>query len=198
MPILADDCPALAQSFADRMSSIPKELTITSMRSGLDIGQTLNVVIGQFALASANYLVNTLTMTTESGYFKWEAQCVNGPDVGDYLTAFEIMSGSGSGGSVSGGFGGGSGSGTAPGSGVTVVELDIVGSGVISGPDPDVGGLLVLYIAINGIGGYSVTFDPAVFRWPPYVDTTPNLAVTAIFASVDNKWTYVPVNGRMP
>ena len=198
LPIRAEDCPLLALSFADKLAQIPKELTVVTHRPYLNIGQTIPIALAQFALASALYLIERIVMTTEGGYFKWEVQCVNGPSIGDYLTAFGVMAVGGTGNVTAGGFGGGSGTGEPGGSGVTVVELDIVASGTISGPDPNVGGLLVLYIAINGVGGFNVEFDPAVFRWPPYIDTTPNLAVTAIFASVEGKWTYVPVNGRMP
>lgn len=198
-PVLLADAPALAQLFADRLAFIPKEITVVTRRSGLGIGQSFSVTLGQFFLPTLDYLIDSVTLTSEQGELRWEIHCVNGPTLGAYLTAFASMAGGGSSGSsIGGGFSSGSGGTTTPTSGVTLVPKIFTANYTFTGPDPAIGGLLVIYGMMDGTGGWVVDFDPSVFQWPPDVDTAANVGFTQIFVSQGGKWvsTALGISGR--
>ena len=107
-PIAVADAPTMVQASADSAADVPKEFTIKTLQPGLAIGQTLQITLAQLSLSTQGYLIDKVKLTTGGGQLQWEAHCVNGPLIGDFIRGFNNLSGGG-GNSIGGGGGGSAG-----------------------------------------------------------------------------------------
>jgi hypothetical protein len=98
VPMMKSELDAWTAARAAAFGQIPESLTITSFRGGLAAGQGITVHLTELN-ATTNYLVESVHLTEDDGWVKWEAKVSIGALIGDWSVGLiEALRGKTSGG----------------------------------------------------------------------------------------------------
>ncbi len=104
-PATATDGTTLAQAIATQYGVIPRRLQVRSYRPGLKIGMFMPVTLARFDIAGEDFVIDTVTITTDENVLLWTVTMVGSPFINwDYRATLAMLR-PGSGGGAGGGGG---------------------------------------------------------------------------------------------